>query len=557
MAISRSDRSQETNRLAELKDEFETRESQTIKKKNAEIKRNQKKHEAELKDTRQTYEAKIDDMQGKFHERLSDRDRDHQKQIEDVRGVYTSQMRKKMEDSQSEKSRLSESYESEKEHQEKISESQKNLMQAKFKKEIENRNEAIDNLHQRSQINLQETIANRGKKLREALDKEKHELVSSSQDERQKSYNEREQLRRYYESEINNHKKNNMRDNGNWASKYSTTVQSLKSQYGDELQVRDEMLKQEVNKSRDRFENKYAQLEERLQGNNDKFRENIDERYNNQVRVKDGEIHRLKNRMYVDIINQKKRDGIEKQHIVEGYETKLGLYEKNMGEQGRVFKDLNDKRIAKLNNTHSDIMQEKTLRSRVEQSLTGEKHRQDREAILETNKNDLFNVKNAAEKRVDVIQRLANENEGRIVDYYDEYLASMKEGYIEKIFEQREKHDKDLGNLNALMGDKFRKLKQTYEQRLDRMTRTFEDKISRMNEELAREKKSHSKLTEAAMSEKNKAVVNARNEVEDKYEEKIKMMQDQYKEQVDRMSERHQEEVKALSLKMQNYSRKA
>ncbi|MBL7543776.1 MAG: hypothetical protein JNL11_08160 [Bdellovibrionaceae bacterium] len=557
MAISRSDRAQETSRLADLKDEYENRETSNLKKKNAEIKRNQKKHTDELKETSANYENKINDMQKKFHERLTDRDRDHQKQIEDVRGVYASQLRKKMEDSQSERARLTETYESEREHQSKSTGSQKNLMSRRFNEAMSEKSEQIDNLHQKSRAELQETLEARTKKLRAAQEKEKMYLTNSAEDERLKAYNERDKLRRFYENEVSTQKKDNKRDNEDWSNKYSMTVQTLNSQYGDELAVRDELLQQEVNRTRERFDKKYNDLEQRLVGGNDKFREGIDERYNNQVRVKDSEIHRLKNRMYVDQINQKKKDGIEKQHIVDDYEKKIGIYEGNMEEQRGVFKDINDKRIEKINTTHSNILQEKNLRNRVEQSLANEKHRQDRSAIQEQNRNELFNSKNAAEKRIGTIQRLAHESEGRIVSYYDEYLDAMKDGYLEKVFEQREKHDKDLNNLTGIMGEKFRKLKQTYEQRLDRTTRGFEEKIAKLNDEHAKEMKSVSKQNEAVMSEKNKAIVNTRNEVEDKYENKIKDLQDQYKAQVDRMNDRHQEDLRAMAVKMQNYSRKA
>lgn len=557
MAISRSDRANETSRISDLKEEYDSRETSNLKKKNAEMKRNQQKHQEELKETRESYENKINDMQGKFYERLSDRDRSHQKQIEDVRGVYTSQLRKKMEDSQGERDNLVDNYESEKQHQNKVIESQRNLAQRKFNDEISKRNEQIDNIHQSSRANMKSTLEERNQKMREAHDKEKKVLVSASEDERQQSYDDRAKLRRYYESEIGNYKKTNQRENDNWASKYSNTVKTMNSQYSDEIAVRDEILKQEVDKTRDKFEGKYAVLEERLNGSNGRFRDNVDQKLNNQVRTKDNEIYRLKNRMYVDQLNQKKMDGIEKQHIVDNYEKKLDIYERNINDQREVLKNVNDKRVSKVNQTNADVLQEVTLKSRMGQALADEKHRQDRAAIQEQNKNEIFNVKNSAEKHVDTIQRIANANEGRITEYYDEYLDQMKEGYLAKIFDQREKHDKDLNNLTELMGDKFRKLKTTYEQRLDRTTRGYEDKIARLNDDHAKEMKSFGKQNEAVMSEKNKAIVNTRNEVQDKYEDKIKTLQEQYRAQIDRMNDRHQEDMKELSVKMQNYSRKA
>lgn len=557
MAISRSDRAKETSRIADLKEEFDSRETSTVKKKNSEIKRNQKKHEAELKETREAYENKISDMQNKFYDRLSERDVNHQKQIEDVRGVYTSQMRKKMEDSQGERDRLIDNYESEKSHQAKVTESQKELLQRKANDEIQVRNQKIDNLLQEGSANLQETLKERTDKMRASHEKDKGILVNSAQDDKQKAYNERAQLRRYYEAELGKEKRNSRTQNDNWSEKYSNTVQSMNSQYGEDLQVRDDVLKAEVDKNRNKFDQKFEKLEQHLSGNSDSFRNNMDEKVNGQLRSKDNEIYRLKNRMYVEQRNQKKLDGLEKQHIVDGYEEKLGIYEDNMNDQRAAFKDINDKRIDKLNASHSDILQEKTLRNRVEQSLTNEKHRQDRQAIIEQQKNDLYNIKAAAEKRVDMIQKLANDNEGQIVGYYDEYLDQLKEAYLGKVFEQREKHDKELANLTNLMGDKFRKLKQTYEQRLDRVTKTHEEKLARVNDEHAKEMKSVAKQSEMTISEKNKAIVNTRNEVEDKYENKIKTLQEQYQQQVDKLSDRHQEDLREMSVKIQNYSRKA
>lgn len=557
MAISRSDRANETSRLAELKDEYETRETANLKKKNAEIKRNQQKHQEELKQTRSSYENKINDMEGKFYERLTDRDRNHQKQIEDVRGVYASQLRKKMEDSQNERDLLTENYESEKRHQAKVNESQRDLTMRKFNDEISKRDEQIDDLHQSSRANVQETLTKQNTKMRQAHDKEKRLLVENVENDKQKAYDERGKLRRYYESEIGKYKKTNQRENDNWASKYSSTVQALNNQYSDDLKVRNEMLKQEVGKARDRFEDRYAALEERMIGSGDSFRENVDEKLNNQVRAKDNEIYRLKNRMYAEKLGQQKMDGIEKQHIVDSYEKKLDIYERNINDQRDALKEVNDKRIAKVSQTGSDILQEQTLRSRIGMALSNEKHRQDRAAIQEQHQNDMFNIKNSTEKRIDTIQRLSNANEGRLVDYYEDYLDQMKNGYIEKVFEQREKHEKEIANLTGQMGEKFRKLKANYEQRLERTAKVMEDKLARLKDDHEKEMKTFVRQSEAAMSEKNKAIVTTRNEVQTKYEDKIKTLQEQYRAEIDRMTDLHQEDIKQLSVKMQNYSRKA
>lgn len=557
MPISRSDRESQTNRIADLKEEYDTRETQTVKKKNAEIKRNQKKHDEELKDTREAYESRINDMQGKFYERLSERDRDHQKKIEDVRGVYVSQMRKKMEDSQGEKARLTETYESEKGHQNKITESQKNVLREKFQDEIQSRDEKISDLHQSSRKNLQETLADRAGKMNASHEKDKNVLMAGSQEDKQKAADEKKQLKRFYSNELEGQKKDKARMQENADNRYMTTVQTMKAEHSDDIQTRNELLQNEVNRTRNRFEEKYNQLEDKMIGQGDSFRENIDERYNSQVRSKDSEIYRLKNRMYVDQVNQKKRDGLEKEHIVNDYEKKIGIYEQNMNDQRGVFKDINDKHISKLSERHSDVLQETTLKSRLSQNLSNEKHRQDRAAIMEQQKNDMFNTKSSAEKRVETIQKLANDRETKLVSYYDEYLDLMKEGYLEKIFEQREKHDKDLSALNDLMGDKFRKLKQTYEQRLDRTTRGFEEKMAKVKDEHAREVKTLAKVNDTTIADKNKSVEITRNEVEDKYENKMKTMQEQYRAEMDRMNDRHQEDLRSLSTKMQNYSRKA
>lgn len=557
MPISRSDREQQTSRLSELKDEYETRESQTIKKKNGEIKRNQKKHDEELKETKATYESKINDMQSKFYDRLTDQDRDHQKKIEDVRGVYVSQMRKKMEDSQGEKARLTDTYESEKEHQTKIAESQKNLIKEKYSDEIQKRDQKIDNLHQSSQKNMQEVLSQRAQKLREAHDKDKDVLVGNNLNDKQQAQTEKKQLQRYYSNEIESHKKANQQQKANADSKYLTTVEELNAKYSDDAKVKNELLQNEIVKTRKRFDDKYEALEDSLVGQGNSFKASINERYNDQVRSKDSEIYRLKNRMYVDQINQKKRDGIEKEHIVNDYEKKIGIYEKNMDEQRGVFKEINDKHIAKIHETNSDILQETTLKNRLTQNLSDERHRQDRAAILEQNRNDIFNTKTSAEKHVDTIQKISNDKEVRLVNYYEEYLDSMKEGYLDKVFEQREKHDKDLLGLTNLMNDKFIKLKKTYEQRLDRLTSGFEEKIARIKDDHAKEVKTISKFNENAISEKNKSIDNTKISVEEKYENKIKTMQEQYREEVNRMSDRHQEELRSMSVKMQNYSRKA
>ena len=515
MPISRSDREQQTSRLADLKDEYDTREGETVKKKNAEIKRNQKKHDEELKETREAYESRINDMQGKFYERLTDQDRDNQKKIEDVRSVYASQMRKKMEDTQGEKTRVSDTYEAEKSHQAKVVEGQKKEIKQKFSNEIAVRDQAINDLHESSRQSLQDTLATRERKMRTAHEKDKNVLVANNMEERQKAADEKMMLKRYYSGEVDGYKKENQRQKVDSDSRFMTTVQSLNQQHSEDVQVRDELLQNEVSKTREKFDDKYTALEDRMIGEGDSFRNNIEERYGDQARSKDSEIYRLKNRMYVEQINQQKRDGIEKEHIVGDYEKRLGIYEQNLNDQRGAFKAVNDKNIETLTKNNEKVLMSNSMTSRVAQNMAEEKHRQDRTAIQEQGKNDLFNMQHATEKRVDTIQKISNDKETQIANYYDSYLDTMKGGYMEKLFDQREKHQKDLSSLNEVMNDKFRKLKQTYELRLDRTTGGYEDKLAKLKDDHAKEIKSITKFNELAISDKNKSIDTAKNEVED------------------------------------------
>ncbi len=557
MPISRSDREQQTSRLADLKDEYDTREGETVKKKNAELKRNQKKHNEELKETKEAYESRMNDMQGKFYERLTDQDRDNQKKIEDVRSVYASQMRKKMEDTQGEKERVVDTFESEKSHQAKVVEGQKKEIKQKFSDELAVRDQAINDLHKSSRQTMQSTLATRERKLRAAYEKDKNILVAGGLEERQKAADEKMMLKRYYSGEVDGYKKQNQRQKADSDNRFMTTVQSLSQQHSEDVQTRDELLQNEVSKTREKFNDRYAALEDRMMGEGDSFKNNIEERYSDQARSKDAQIYGLKNKMYVEQINQQKRDGMEKDHIVGDYEKKIGIYEQNLNEQKDAFKAINDKNIDAVNKNNAKVLMGNSMTSRIAQNMAEEKHRQDRTAIQEQGKNDLFNMQHATEKRVDTIQKISNDKETQIANYYESYLDTMKEGYMEKLFDQREKHQKDLSSLNEVMNDKFRKLKQTYEQRLDRTTGGYEDKLAKMKDDHAKEIKTITKFNELNLSEKNKSIDTAKNEVEDKYENKIKNLQEQYRVEMERMNDRHQEDMKSLSVKLQNYSRKA
>lgn len=557
MSISRADRVSETNRIADMREDYEERQVQTEKRKNAEIKRNQKKHQEELKQVKESYEAKIGDLQDKFSDKMTDREQKHQKDIADVRSVYLNQLKNKMEDAQSERKALTENYEMEQESQKRINEGQKELLNKKHAEEIAKRDQNINGLHEKTRADLQETVGERSRKLQASYDKGLKTLSKKLQEDQEKHFKERNDIRSFYEEQNEALKKKNENDNANWSNKYSNTVLSLNQQYAEDAQEKSEILKQEVANNREKYNQKLKEFQEDVLGGNDNFKNTIDERYNKQVKAKDFEINRLKTRMNVEQAKLQKRNDLEKKNVINDYEKRQNALEGTVEEQRETLLALNGQRIDKVNKQNLNQLSELNKRYKMDQDLVAEKHRQDRAAMEEMHKNEKFNMESTTEKRIDAIQKVSDTKEAKLISYYDEYLDLLKESYLEKVYEQREKHDKDLNQLNSIYSDKFRKLKSLYENKLEKTSSDYESKIADLKDNHEKEKKSLKVQFENKISDKDKETKMTLSTSEQKYEGKIKTIQEQYENQLDKVNDRHQEELKKMSTRMQNYSRKA
>ncbi|MCK6598049.1 MAG: hypothetical protein L6Q37_06765, partial [Bdellovibrionaceae bacterium] len=426
MAVTRADRAQDTSRITDLRDEYENRETQAEKKKSLEIKRNQKKHQDELKDVKQTYEDKISNLQEKYADKLNETEQKHQKQISDVRSLYLNQLKNKMEEANTEKKVLNDNYQMEAETQDKINESQKELLKKRFQEEIAKRDDNINSLHEKTRVGLQESVNTRSRKLQEAYNKELNTLKGNQEIERERFLKEKADSKDFYKSQISDLNKTKERQNTNWENKFSNAIEALGQQYSENDQVKQEIMQEELHRNKEKFDQKYEKLENRVLQANDTFRDSVDDRYNNQVRSRDAEINKLKNRMYVDQANLSKRKDLEKKNIIGEYEKRQANIEDMMDQQRESLKLVNNERIDKVINTNSKFNNELQKRTKIEQNLVNEKHRQDRAALTELHRNETFNIENSSEKRIDTIQKIANNKETKLVNYYDEYLDQMR-----------------------------------------------------------------------------------------------------------------------------------
>ena len=86
-SISSSDRARQDEKIRQTREEFENRESEAAKRRQAEMKRLESSHNEELRKITETYEGQLAEIKDRNRETLSGRDFENNRKIEEVRNT--------------------------------------------------------------------------------------------------------------------------------------------------------------------------------------------------------------------------------------------------------------------------------------------------------------------------------------------------------------------------------------------------------------------------------------------------------------------------------------
>lgn len=554
MAVKRANND---DQLQRTRDEYDNREKETIKRKNQELKKAERRHQNEVRKLTEEYQNQLAEMQGRNREVLTEKDMKHQKNVEDIRNMHREQARKKLEEDSLEKRTLVDTYKNTLQKEKQVSAIQRDELITNQMNELSERDQQLRQISANAQRKATEAVKSNAEKLKASHQKEKTVIQTGRDADLSRKEKELAAVRDSYRDQLTEEARKNEFKEQHWQQKHYDTVRNYDQAENENQQIRGQTIKMKNENLKARYNELLDEKRNQLDENYEHLRDSVHARVNDQVRSRDSKISALKDKMTRDDIRRNQIHSLEKEHIVRDYEKRMGLLEQDKYDYIDEAKRLVHDRVENQRERNRQVAREADRNYKSQMNLITTQNREERKLLEEQQKNQLSHIKNQADTRVDKLLRVQNQNTRNLANTYFENLDVLKDTYQDKLVEQRDNKISEHMRLNQAMTKRVRGMEDTYQHRLENMQAQFEERLAAMREDHRKELRNIERNYKTYVQDREKGHKNELDSMEMKYEARIEAIQEQHEQDKKRTHKKHEEDMKALSNRLSNYSRKA
>ncbi len=557
MSVSAADRARIDEQNTKTRDEYEARETETVRRKNNELKNAEARHNEEIQKLTEDFQKQVDKLQRRSTESLTSRDEKHRNSVEELKTFFTEQTRKKNQQAALERSALTDTFKREMTKEKEISAGQRENMMGKQTEELMTRDEQFSTYAQKSKESMNKAIDTNASKLRNAHEKESDILLSDKKETILDKNRELGEVKKSYQNQITDIKRQKDNQDKNWQQKYYDTVNGHNERDSENLLTRSALLKGERESIQDRYQKVLRDKTADMDQINDNFKGEVNDRVNAQVRSRDSQIQGLKDKIAHDANSQKKLSQLEKKHLVESYENRMTDIEAERTDYVQHMNDLVHRRVNDGRDKNDRLVRDANLNYRSQMNLINTRNREERKLLELDKENRLAHVTNSAESRVGRLMKETDQNTKELDRHYSASVDILKEGYAERLIDQREKVTEDRMKQSEAINKRVQNMGSNYQVKLDNLQAEHKDNLSKMREEHRRELRRIETNYKNFAADREKGHKVEKESIEQKYEAKIATIEEQFQQEKELTNKRHDEDIKSLSQRLSNYSRKA
>ena len=556
-SVSKTNRSRNTDEVRDLREHYQTRESDAAKKKAKELAALRKKHNEEVKALTEQFDKRVADIREKSSETMSERDSENQEQVEQIRKLYMDQARRKAEQAESEKKDTRRTYESQIEKDKAITQLQKDVMERNFRDSLAEKDRQLADTSQRGIENLRDQLEERTGKIRSKFERDS-ELSRQNQDEQMLDLsNDNLELKSRTRNEIADMKRRHAYEKDQMERNFFRTRSQENRNYSKLLDDKNSDLKAERERMAEQLGNKMADKKRNIEEANQKFREEVTDRVDGELRQARYEVDELKKSRHADRTQDRRMRDMERRNLQDTYEAR---YKDLEGQRNNIYDVVNAKAQERMGREHErneKMMANQYRDFKTQISLKTTQAQEDRSQMLQQHDNEVEYLTNRADKRLRQVRKNERANLETQTRYFQANVGQLKEDYANRLLEMRERQMQEVQALNQRLDSKFRKATSDLGKQLEE-TKTENDLLvqemrGRHQEEVLRLGKIH----EQRAKDREKAVRIEQKSIENKYESRLAQQESIHRAEMERIEKRHQEQMAGLANRMNALNRKA
>jgi hypothetical protein len=548
-SVSTSDRANQTDEIRRIREEYEGKESETIKKKNKEIKSLSQKHDAEIDKLKDDYAGQVDTLRSKQTENIDERDRRHNDEISKIRDLYLGNLRKKSEDEMRDRDIEKQTFHSDLAKEKSISEQQRGVIERDYKGALTKKEKLSAEREEKTKLALQEGIRDRTDKLN---DKHKAELESLSEGRDREVMGLRNTLENVKVSSAeqqDTEERSHRADTDRRENAFETAYRNQEHNNSEMIGMRDNMLKEEKVHLNAKMGRKIDEETEKMTALRDSYKSDMDGRVGDLIRSANSEAAQARNDRVIDSVTTKRIGDLERGHLMTAYqEREDGLHR----ERDQIYTVVNEqgrKRVNDVIDRTDKMMADTGRRNRTEQDI---ERMRAQEALNQSElirHDQLENANNRADQRVKKVVTTSNQAFADETKQHKENIDELRHTYSDNLQGQREAQLESLNSVYSRMDQKLRDLEAHLMKKHDDAVEFYESKIDDIVTQNKKDVQRMNQNFESRMNQQDKAAKMEQDSVAQKYEQKLAVQDDVHQKDLNRLEKRHQEQLQTVASK--------
>lgn len=539
-SVSGSQRKSQSDQISKLREEQRQKDAEAAKKRNEEVSRLQKLYNEQIAELKDSYDERLSEVQNRSRESLSERDLDHNQEIKNMQEMYRETMRKKAEDQEAARTAYKTSYDSNLEKMKQVNGSQRDNLLGQLNDEISTRDQRHTDQIMEMRDEANQTIRKNKETITGNYEKEKSIMVSARDMEDEKKAREDRNLKNNFAAQLKAERRQRENDNTRLTSKLMTTTQNLNESYGDRIESHSELLKSELDNTKQKYQTALENKFEQLDNSSEQLRLSVNDRLDSQLNSKKSQIETLRGKLNNESMNNSRLRTVERTNLIKDYEAKIKLLENEKEEIVELMKERNNVLLTRTNETNQKVVNKIDREGRSKLALKNEQHRAEKMNTEQKHQDEKRHLENITRKRVDSILNITNKDKQVSEKYYKEFVDEIQNYYAVKFQEQRERSELEKVAMRNELSNRTRDIEEKLGKRLEDTVVKYEDALSKIRENHQAEKNQ----MERAYGERFKAIEKSKaselQSIEMKYEARLDRNRQAHDEELGRMSERNQ-----------------
>lgn len=551
------ERANKNDELRRTREEYESRESNQVKKQKKEVRRLNSKHSEEVAQLKEQYETRLGGVQAKSRETISKRDENNKQQVDQIREMYHEQLRRKSEDAETDQSVLRKTMGSEIAKNKLISSGQRNEMERNFRDALGEKDREYSSLSENAREEVKISLDERTNRLNKKHEKELEALSTDRDRKIIEMQNASGNQKSYLQSRIKELERRIGNEKTKIEDNWRSIVNNQATMHDTILTNRNELLAAEKGALRD----DYRLRTDILTQKNEEFRENLkseaDERMDRQVRSARNEVREMRGEKVQSDLTTNRLKKVEKDNLVRAYEDRMRDLNYQKDETHTLAHDQASKRIGNILDRSEKILSESNRRNRNAQGTQHIQAQEDRQNLIRAAKESTDAQRTRSET---MIGRISNNTKAELKNqegFYQKNVEQMKDNYSDQLIAQREAQLETLNKIRSDMEGKLRSSETKSQNKIENLVKGYEEKIRNLNDSHTQEIARMKENFEGRAQQRDKGHDLESAQIGQKYQVRMAQQQEEHQKEIDKVQRRHEQSLADITQKMSYLNKKA